>query len=456
MVESYNTYNSENRIGELYDLLNEKKTAELTKLLRKTNPVDIEDFIDQLDKDQAVVVFRLLTKDDAVEVFAELEQENRDKLIEGFSDPELFEILSKSNFDDMIDALEEMPASVVEKILRQTDPQTRQKVNTFLNFPEDSAASIMTTEFMSIKAEMTCGQALERIKLVGKDKVDIYTCYVVSQTKKLLGYVSLRMIVTSPLDKKISELMYEDVISVNTLDDQEEVAKTFKKYGFTALPVVDKTNRLVGIITVDDILDIMEEEATEDIQIMAATTPDEESYSKSTPRMLAKNRIPRLIGLMLLTTVSSSIMSNFEHILKSVFALSLFTPMLTDAGGNAGSQSSTLVIRSMATGDIEFKDRPKVIFKEFRVGVITGVILGTVAFLKCSFLDQVDYSVALVVAVTIFVIFILANVIGAVLPLLADKLGFDPAIMASPLITTIVDALGLFTYFTIAKYLLGI
>ncbi|MBM0046476.1 magnesium transporter [Anaerococcus sp. mt242] len=445
---------SEERKAELSYLLEHKNLTELSELLSRTNPVDIVDFIEELSSEEALVLYRLLKKEDAVEVFAELDQDDKEKLQEGLNDDEFKELLDELNFDDMIDTLEEMPATMVQEILKTSDNETRDLVNEYLQFPEDSAGTLMTTEFVEVRADMTVGETLAMLEEVGKDKVTVYTCYVTDETHKLLGYVSLRMIVTRDLDTKISELMFEDVIYVYTTDDQEDVAHTFQKYGFTALPVVDNTNRLVGIITVDDIMWIIEQEDTEDFQRIAGTTPDEADYSKTSAWALAKNRIPWLMFLMISGAFTSTILKRYEDVIQTVIALNMFIPMLTGSGGNAGSQASTLVIRAMATHDIEPSDWSKVVVKEIIVGLICGLALGLVAFLKCYFFDKVAMNVALVVAFTILAIVVLAKAIGSLLPIVAEKLGADPAIMASPLITTIVDSLGLIVYFNIAQAIL--
>ena len=446
------TYNStEDRLKELSFLLEKKRTTELSETLRRTNPVDIVEFMEELTAEEALVVFRLLKKDDAVEVFAALDSEDKEKLQNALNETEFRDLLRELNFDDMIDTLEEMPAAMVQRILKSSDKETRDLVNEYLKFPEDSAGTLMTTEFVEIKPYMTVSEALAHIKEVGNDRVTIYTSYVTSPTKELLGYVSLRLIVTSSPDTVIEDLMYEDVISVQTTDDQEEVAHIFQKYGFEALPVVDNTNRLVGIITVDDIMWIIEQEATEDFQRMAGTTPDDEDYSKKTPLDLAKNRIPWLMFLMISATFTSTILRSYESIVQAVIALNMFVPMLTDSGGNAGSQASTLVIRAMATNDIETRDWAKVVLKEIAVGLICGIALGIVAFLKCMFFDKVGLDVSMVVGLTRVGVVVMAKTVGSLLPIIAENFGGDPAIMASPLISTIVDSLSLIVYFTIAR-----
>lgn len=442
------------RVDELNYLLENKKISELSDLLSRTNPIDIVECFEDLSAEEALVLFRLLKKEDAAEVFAQLNQADKEKLQEVLNDDEFRDLLEDLNFDDMIDTLEEMPATMVQQILKSSDSQTRDLVNEYLQFPEDSAGSLMTTEFVEVSADMTVEETLALLEDVGKDKVTVYTCYVTDPTHKLLGYVSLRMVVTREPDTKLSELLYEDVIYVYTTDDQEDVAHTFQKYGFTALPVVDNTNRLVGIITVDDIIWIIEQEATEDFQRMAGTTPEEEDYSRMSAWSLAKNRIPWLMFLMISGAFTSTILKRYEDVIQTVIALNMFIPMLTGSGGNAGSQASTLVIRAMATHDIQPSDWVKVVLKEVTVGLICGAALAIVAFLKCYFFDKVAINVALVVSLTILAIVVIAKAIGSLLPIVAEKFGADPAIMASPLITTIVDSLGLIVYFNIAQAIL--
>mgnify|MGYP001079033412 CR=1 FL=1 len=445
---------TEKRLNELKSLLEKKEVNELSELLYRTNPIDIVEFIEDLPADEALIVFRLLKKEDSKEVFAQLDSDDKEKLQAGLNDVEFKELLKDLNFDDMIDTLEEMPAAVVDNILKASDSKTRDLVNEYLQFPEDSAGSLMTTEFVEVSPEMTVGETLDYLEEVGKDKVTVYTCYVTGRNKELIGYVSLRVIVTCDLDVKIKDLMYEDVIAVQTTEDQEDVAHKFQKYGFTALPVVDLTNKLVGIITVDDIMWIIEQEATEDFQRLAATSPEEEDYSKMSALKLAQNRIPWLMFLMISGAFTSTILKRYEDVIETVIALNMFIPMLTGSGGNAGSQASTLVIRAMATHDIEPKDWAKVLLKEVSVGLICGATLAVVAFLKCYLFDKVAINVAFVVALTILLIVVIAKAIGSLFPIIAEKLGFDPAIMASPLITTIVDSLGLIVYFNIAQMIL--
>lgn len=449
-------YNFEDRILELNDLLEKKDFLKLADALRRTNPVDIEDFMSDISLEDRLLVFRLLKKDDAAEVFAELDQDEKMELLSKISDTELDSIVKELNFDDMIDTLEEMPATVVKKLLRKSDPSTRKLVNEFLQFPEDSVGTLMTTEFVELKKEMTVKESLAYIKEIGNNKVTIYTCYVTGPQRKLLGYVSLRNIVTSDEGVLIKDLMFEDVISLETHEDQEEAASTFKRYGFTSLPVVDSERRLVGLVTIDDILDVMEEEATEDFQIMAGISPEEEEYTKLSAWQLAKNRLPWLLFLMISASFTSTILKSYQKIIESIIALNMFIPMLTDSGGNAGSQASTLIIRGMATGEIELDDWKKIVFKELEVGLIAGLVMGIVATAKCILFDKVSVEIALIVGITIVLIIIIAKVVGAILPMAAKRFGFDPAIMASPLITTIVDSIGLLCYFEVARVIIGL
>lgn len=440
----------------LNSYLKNKDLEKLKKQISKYNPVDIKEYIEELNSKNMLLVYRLLAKDDAIEVFTEMDSDEQKALLRAFTDEEMEGIVEELYFDDYIDLLGEMPAGVVKKILREADDNERKMINRFLSYPEDSAGSLMTIEFVELKPYQTVSEALKIIKKTGVDKVTVYTCYVADEKKTLQGFVSLRKIVTSEPDTKIADLMMEDVIYVHTDDDQEYVADVFKKYGFVVIPVVDNENRLVGIITVDDIMEVMEQEATEDFQKIAGTIPEDASYMDLTPWMLAKNRLPWLLILMISGALSGSVLKRYEEVIQIVIALNMFIPMLTDSGGNAGSQSSTLVIRAMATGEIELKDWPKVIWKEFRVGLIAGFVMAFVTFMKCFFFDKVNAMLAATVALTIFCVVLLAKIVGASLPMLAEKVGFDPAIMASPLITTVVDTLGLLTYFEVARIILKI
>lgn len=445
-----------NGIKRLNVLLENKDYVKLKEELGKFNPIDITDYFEELSIYDSVVVFRLLNKDDAATVFAKLSKDQQMTLIKAFTDDELKSVVDDLFFDDKIDIIEEMPASVVKKIIGNSEESQRKLINQFLKFPENSAGSLMTIEFVELKEYMTVEEALDLIKKTGIDKQTIYTCYVTGLDKKLKGFVSLRTIVTSNSDVRIKDLLEEEVKYVHTHDDQEIVADVFKKYGFVVLPVVDNENRMTGIITVDDIMDVMEQEATEDFQKMAAMAPDDDDYLDSSVFDLAKHRITWLLILMISATLTGNIMKVYTDVIEAVMILNIFIPMIMDAGGNAGSQSSTLIIRGLATGEIKLSDWNKVLSKEFRVSLLVGITLAIVNFLKCMFYDKVGVAVSLLVSITLICTIILAKVIGGMLPILAKKLKLDPAIMAGPLITTIVDAISLIIYFNIAKVFMGL
>lgn len=438
------------------ELIQQKRYVELKKILSEMNEVDIAEILDPLDKNTTLLVFRMLAKDVAVDVFAHFSSDQQRDIINAVTDKELKYILDELFFDDMIDLIEEMPANVVSKILKNSTHDERTLINQFLKYPEDSAGSIMTIEYVELRKTMTVKEALVHIKEVGLNRETIYTCYVTDQNRRLEGIVSLRTLVISPEDEKIMDLMDTDVIFVNTHDDQETVAGVFKKYGFLALPVVDTENRLTGIITVDDIMDVMEQEATEDFQRMAAMAPSEEAYLETSVFKLAKHRINWLLILMISATFTGGIMAKYESVLQSVVVLSIFIPMLMDTGGNAGSQSSTLIIRGLATGEITLHDGWKVLWKEFRISLLVGITLAVVNFAKTMLYDKVGVLISLIVSLTLIVTIVSSKLVGGMLPILAKKLKIDPAIMAGPLITTIVDALSLMVYFTIASRLLHI
>lgn len=438
------------------ELIQQKRYVELKKILSEMNEVDIAEILDPLDKNTTLLVFRMLPKDVAVDVFAHFSSDQQRDIINAVTDKELKYILDELFFDDMIDLIEEMPANVVSKILKNSTHDERTLINQFLKYPEDSAGSIMTIEYVELRKTMTVKEALVHIKEVGLNRETIYTCYVTDKNRRLEGIVSLRTLVISPEDEKIMDLMDTDVIFVNTHDDQETVAVVFKKYGFLALPVVDTENRLTGIITVDDIMDVMEQEATEDFQRMAAMAPSEEAYLETSVFKLAKHRINWLLILMISATFTGGIMAKYESVLQSVVVLSIFIPMLMDTGGNAGSQSSTLIIRGLATGEITLHDGWKVLWKEFRISLLVGITLAVVNFAKTMLYDKVGVLISLIVSLTLIVTIVSSKLVGGMLPILAKKLKIDPAIMAGPLITTIVDALSLMVYFTIASRLLHI
>ena len=448
----------------LLKMLDEKKYASLRDILVTMNPSDVAGLFDGLEEKQIPVMFRLLPKEQAAETFVEMEPEAQQLLIQGFSDNELREVLDELYVDDAADLVEEMPANVVRRILTQADPEMRSSINQILRYPENSAGALMTMEYVSLRLDMTVEEAILRIRRQGVDKETIYTCYVLSADRTLQGIVTVKdLLLAESDDTEIQEIMTENVISVTTQDDQEEVAKMFSKYNFLALPVVDTEKRMVGIVTFDDAMDVMEEEATEDMEIMAAMTPSEKSYLKSTPFDLYKHRIPWLMLLMVSATFTGMIISSFESALALLPALTAFIPMLMDTGGNCGSQSSVTVIRALSLDELELSDVFTVLWKEVRTAVLCGISLAAVCFLKVLLVDRllmhnesISLSVDLVICLALAVTVVMAKMVGCTLPLLAKRLGFDPAVMASPFITTIVDALSLLVYFLFAKTILGL
>ena len=445
-------------------MLEEKKYPTLRDILVTMNPSDVAGLFDCLEEKQIPLMFRLLPKELAAETFVEMEPEAQELLIRSFSDNELKEVLDELYVDDAADIVEEMPANVVRRILRHADPEMRHSINQILRYPENSAGSIMTTEYVSLRPEMTVGEAILRIRRQGVDKETIYTCYVTANDRKLLGIVTVKdLLLAEDDDDKIEELMITNLICVTTQTDQEEVARMFSKYNFLALPVVDGEHRMVGIVTFDDAMDVMEEEATEDMEIMAAMTPSEKTYLKSSPFDLYKHRIPWLMLLMVSATFTGMIISSFESALALLPVLTAFIPMLMDTGGNCGSQSSVTVIRSLSLDELKFEDIFRVMWKELQTAVLCGVTLAALCFVKVLVVDRmlmgnasISLLVAGVVSLTLGVTVIMAKFVGCTLPLLAKRLGFDPAVMASPFITTIVDALSLLVYFMFAKSILGL
>ncbi|WP_138207616.1 magnesium transporter [Haloimpatiens lingqiaonensis] len=436
--------------------MKEKKYADVREQIVNLNSVHIGEIMEQLDVPEAIILFRTLPKDLAIDVFNYTSSDFQEKLISSITDKELEHIMHEIYFDDMIDLLEEMPAKVVKKILKYSNVEERKLINEFLNYPDNSAGSLMTIEYVDLKKDMTVAKAIEHIKATGVNKETIYTCYVIGEERKLEGIISLRNLILSDYSLPIKDIMKKDIVYVHTHDDQEEVAHVFKKYDLIAVPVVDLEGRLTGIITVDDIVDVIEQENTEDFQKMAAMAPSEEEYLNTGVWKLAKNRLMWLIILMVSATFTGGIIKRFEDVLQSVVILTAFIPMLMDTGGNAGSQSATLVIRSIALGEIKAKDTLRVVWKEFRVSLIVGVILSFINFLRLYFIERVSLNISITVCLTLVFTVILAKIVGAVLPILAKKLKLDPAIMASPLITTIVDAASLIVYFSVAKLMLGI
>ena len=445
----------------LSKLLEEKKYQTLKDVMVTMNGADIAAVFEDLDQDRPPLLFRLLPKELAAETFTELSPELQEHLIRGFSDRELREVVSELYVDDAADLVEEMPASVVKRILAQADPEMRKEINEILRYPENSAGSIMTTEYVSLRPQMSVAEAIQRIRRTGVDKETIYTCYV-TKDRRLLGTVSVKDLLLAADDNTpVSEIMDENVISVTTLTDQEEVAQMLSKYNFLALPVVDTDQRMVGIVTFDDAMDVLVEETTEDIQKMAGMLPSEKTYLRSNAWDLFKHRIPWLMLLMVSATFTGMIISNFENALAAQVVLTAFIPMLMDTGGNSGSQASVTVIRALSLGELELNDLPAVVWKEIKTAVLCGVALASLCFLKIMLFDRlllgnsgISIMTAFVVCATMAVTVLIAKMVGCTLPMLAKSLGFDPAVMASPFITTIVDALSLLVYFGIASALL--
>lgn len=438
-------------------LLKEKKYLQMRSEIESYNEVDIAAFLDTLEDDEEIIlVFRMLPKELAAEVFANLEPERQQHIVESITSTELTAIIEDMFLDDAVDFIEEMPANVVKKVLANAKEDTRKLINQFLQYPENSAGSMMTIEFVDLKRSMTVSEAFSHIRKTGVDKETIYTCYVIDKSRRLEGIVSVRTLLLASPDELIEDIMDTNVTYVQTTDDQEEIANLFRKYGWMSLPVVDRERRLVGIITIDDAVEVLEEEATEDFEKMAAMLPSEKPYLKTSVLVLAKNRIMWLLVLMLSAMVTGGILSKYEEAFTILPILVTFIPMLTDTGGNAGSQSSTLVIRGMALQEIEIKDFLKVFWKELRVSLVVGIVLSAVNFLRLVFLSPANPMVALTVSLSLLLTVIIAKSVGSLLPIVAKLMKSDPAIMASPIITTIVDAFSLIIYFNIAKLLLHI
>ena len=450
---------------EILELISEKKYTRLRSELSEMEPVDIALIFEQLNEKELPIIFRILPKKLAAETFAELDSDMQQLLINAFSDSELKGVWDELFMDDAVDIIDEMPANVAKRILKNTDSETRRIINKLLAYPEDSAGSIMTTEYISLKKEMTVDEAFDRIRYLGVETESIYTCYVVDESRRLLGMLTVKELLLSPKQRIIEDIMRENVISAHTLEDREEVANKFSKYDLYALPVVDSENRLVGIVTVDDAIEVIEEEATEDIEKMAAILPTEKPYFKTSIFATFKSRIPWLMLLMISATFTGAIISSFEGKLTVLPALIAFIPMLMDTAGNCGSQSSVTIIRGISLGDIEFRDIFRVLWKEIRVAFLCSITLGVVNFLKLWVIDHkilgsFDTGKQLgemaVVCLTLTLTVIVAKTVGALLPMIAKKIGFDPAVMASPFITTVVDAISLAIYFALAVLLLGI
>ena len=437
-------------IEELQELLKSRQYSKLRQTISEMNTADIAAIMSDMEDEDSLKMFRILPKDMAADVFADLELDVQQYIIRSMSDREASNIIENLMADDATDLLEEMPASVVKRILANASPETRADINHLLQYPEDSAGSIMTVEYVDLHEDMTVAQAIERIRKKGVDSETINICYVVTRSKVLVGTVALRYLLIMKPDEIIGDIMNTNVISINTMTDQEEAARMFQKYGYIAMPVVDNESRMVGIITIDDVVDIMEEEATEDIEKMAAIVPSDKPYPKVGILETYKNRIPWLLFLMISATFTGAIITGFEDALSTYVVLTAYIPMLMDTGGNAGSQASVSIIRGLSLKEIEFEDLLSIIWKEIRVAVLCGITLSGANFIKLLFLDRLPIAVAAVICVTLVIVVIIAKLVGCCLPMLASKVGFDPAVMASPFITTIVDALSLLVYFNIA------
>ncbi len=441
-------------------LFENKKFSTLRDILMTLNPADIAIIFEELPEESLPFLFRLLPKEMAAETFVEMDTELQQVLIRAFSDVELHAVISELYIDDAVDIVEEMPANVVKRILKQADPETRNLINELLKYPESSAGSIMTPEYVDLRPEMTAREAIEHVRKTGVDRETINYCYVTAKTRELVGLVSIRALILADSDSLISDIMESNVISVGTLDDREHVAQLFGKYSLIAIPVVDGENRLVGIVTVDDAIEVLKEETTEDMEKMAAILPSEKPYLKTSTFEIWKSRVPWLLFLLISATFTGMIISSFENALAAEAALVAFIPMLMDTGGNAGSQASVTIIRGLSLGEVSFRDILSVAWKELRVSLLCAVSLSAVAFCKIQLIDNlllgqgISLMIAAVVCITLVITVIVAKLIGCTLPMIAKKLGFDPAVMASPLITTIVDAVALLVYFAVATALL--
>ena len=433
---------------QIIKFLEERNFKELKEELENLHPVDLVDAMEELDKKQRMLVFRLLSKEEAAEVFTDMNSDMREELLEALTDSELKEIMDEMYVDDTVDVLEEMPANVVDRLLMATDEETRKQINTLLQYPEDSAGSIMNIEYISLRKEMTVADAILKIRQVGINRETIYTCYV-TEKRKLIGVVDVKDLLTAGESRLIEEIMDENVIYARTLDDQEQVANQINKYGLVAIPILDHEDCMVGIVTVDDAMLVLQDETTEDISIMAGVSPNEDSYFGTSVFQHAKNRSLWLMLLMLSATVTGEILGHYEDAMAVMPVLITFIPMLMGTGGNCGSQSSTLVIRGLAVGEIEFKDIFRVLFKEIRVAVVVGLMLAVVNGLSIYIMYDQNVMLAGALGLTMIAVVSMAKCIGCILPLLAKKLGLDPAIMAAPLITTILDTCTILVYFNI-------
>ncbi len=442
--------------GTILALIEEKKFQSLRDVLRTMQPVDVAMAAAELTPQDLSLVFRLLPKDEAADTFAEMDAESREELIRSFSDSELRDILEELYIDDTVDMIEEMPAVLVGRILEQSSPESRRLINELLMYPDASAGSIMTTEYVDLHAGMTVGEAIGRIRRIGVDRETINVCYVTGEGRRLIGAVTIRALILAEPSAQVGSVMDENIISVGTLDDKEKVANVFTKYGSIVLPVVDSEKRLVGIVTVDDVMNVIRDEATEDIDKIGAVTPQDKPYMRLSVWDIYKSRIPWLLILMASAAFTGAIITHFQDALSAYLVLVAAIPMLMDTGGNCGSQASVTVIRGISLEEIEFRDIFRVMWKESRVALLCGVTMAVLNFARFMLIDRVGLAVSAVICLTLLVTVLAAKLVGCTLPLIAKKIGLDPAVMASPFITTIVDALSLFIYFRTASAVLGI
>ena len=446
----------EARNDALLQLVNERQFRTLRQELSEMNEVDVAAFIEELDPEKTVVVFRMLPKELASDVFACLELDKQQHIVSSITDKELTNIIEDLSVDDAVDMVEELPANIVKRVLQNATPETRSQINEFLKYPENSAGSIMTAEYIGLRKTMTVEDAFSYIRKHGVDKETIYTCYVMDNKRTLEGVVTVKDLLMNPYETLIEDIMDTHVIKAQTTDDREDVVELFNKYDLTTLPVVDKEDRLVGIVTIDDAVDVMEEEATEDFEKMAAMTPSEKPYLKTGVFEMARHRIPWLMFLMISAMLTGALLARYEAAFEVMPILVTFIPMLMDTGGNCGSQASTMIIRGMAVGDIELSDVLKVLWKEFRVGITCAVVLAAINLIRLTIFNPGQFMVCLTVVISMFFTIIIAKMIGCILPMTAQRLGIDPAIMASPLITTLVDAISLSIYFELATTFLNL
>ncbi len=445
----------------ILELLDAKKFLSARDEIMTLNHVDcaevIEEVADELSIEMAIILFRMLPKDDATEVFSYLPASDQVNFVDHMTDDETLRIIEDLDFDDMIDVLEELPANIVDKIVENAPKKERKRINTFLNYPEDSAGSLMTPDYISLQKNMTVKEAMEYIKNVGMDSETVYTCYVKDRGRKLIGIVSLRTLVVSDDDKIISDLMREDFVDINVHDDQEEISAQFTKYGFLAMPVVDNEKRLVGIITIDDILKVVEEEYTEDFERMGGVIDSrDDAYFDRSVWQNIKNRLPWLVLLMISAMLTGAVIAHYQDMLENLVTLAIYLPMIMGTSGNSGSQASTLIIRGMAVGDIQLKDALKVLWKELRISIVIGICLSAINFIRIMFLEHNGLNVALTVCITMIITVVIAKSIGGLLPMLAKKIGIDPALMAAPTITSLTDIFSCMIYFTVASFLFSL